>query len=307
MLRSFGSVAALVLFVVACGDRGQGSAATAKLSYNGAMPFPAVVGEAILLTPAVSRTVRRYRVSPSLPPGLSIDELSGVISGTPTKASSAATYMVSATGPGVQVAFPLVLSVTAPPSGLSYPSPVTATVGAPLAPLSPVHVGTVTHYAVSPSLPPGVVLDSVNGVLSGTPREARSLAPYTITASSLAGSTHFVVVLTVAPSRSGAKARQARPPQHGSDSSTHLRGCGVHEAELGGTGNYAVMSVGSSSGQPYGAWSVAKQAVPSAQVPGVMRQTVMLVATSAAARMSAMTLLPDRYGMWRVSQKGLFW
>ena len=98
MLRSFGSVAALVLFVVACGDRGQGSAATAKLSYNGAMPFPAVVGEAIVLTPAVSGTVHQYRVSPALPSGLSIDERSGVISGIPTKTISSTTYVVSATG-----------------------------------------------------------------------------------------------------------------------------------------------------------------------------------------------------------------
>ena len=91
--------------LVACGDGGQASLATPKLSYNGSIPFPAVVGEAIVLTPAVSGTVDQYRVSPSLPSGLSIDELSGVISGTPTKASSAATYVVSATGAGVRVTF----------------------------------------------------------------------------------------------------------------------------------------------------------------------------------------------------------
>jgi len=163
-----------------------------------------VVGEAIVLTPAVSGTVDQYRVSPSLPSGLSIDELSGVISGTPTKASGPATYVVSATGAGVRVTFPLVLSVTEPPNSLSYVSPVSATVGAPLAPLSPSIAGTVEHYAVSPTLPPGILLDSASGILSGTPTEARNLAPYTITANSLAGNTRFILLLTVTPAPSGA-------------------------------------------------------------------------------------------------------
>jgi large repetitive protein len=209
MLRSFGSVAALVLLMVACGGGRQASLATPKLSYNGSIPFPAVVGEAIVLTPAVSGTVDQYRVSPSLPSGLSIDELSGVISGTPTKASSAATFVVSATGAGVRVTFPLVLSVTEPPNSLSYVSPVSATVGAPLAPLSPSIAGTVEHYAVSPTLPPGILLDSASGILSGTPTEARNLAPYTITANSLAGNTRFILLLTVTPAPPGAM------PKHG--------------------------------------------------------------------------------------------
>ena len=195
--------------LVACGDGDQASSATPKLSYNGSIPFPAVVGEAIALTPAVSGTVDQYRVSPSLPSGLSIDELSGVISGTPTKASGPATYVVSATGAGVRVTFPLMLSVTEPPNSLSYVSPVSATVGAPLAPLSPSIAGTVEHYAVSPTLPPGILLDSASGILSGTPTEARNLAPYTITANSLAGNTRFVLLLTVTP------APPAAMPKHG--------------------------------------------------------------------------------------------
>jgi len=228
MLRPFGSVAALVLLMVACGDGGQASLATPKLSYNGSIPFPAVVGEAIVLTPAVSGTVDQYRVSPSLPSGLSIDELSGVISGTPTKASSAATYVVSATGAGVRVTFPLVLSVTEPPSGLSYVNPVSATVGVALAPLSPSITGIVDHYAVSPTLPPGMVLNSTSGILSGTPSEARNLAPYTITANSLAGNTRFILLLTVTPAPHPSQNLPAVRTEssgniHASDALTHAK------------------------------------------------------------------------------------
>ena len=202
--------------MVACGDGGRAPLATPRLSYNGSMPFPAVVAEAIVLTPAVSGTLTQFRVNPDLPPGLSIDELSGVISGTPTKASPPATYVVSATGAGIRVTFLLVLSVTEPPRDLSYMSPVSATVGVTLAPLNPSISGSVSHYAVSPNLPPGIVINSTSGMLSGTPSEAKNLAPYTITASSLAGYTRFILLLTVMPAPSGATPRHG-PARRGLD------------------------------------------------------------------------------------------
>jgi hypothetical protein len=144
-------------------------------------------------------------VTPSLPPGLSLDEQSGVISGTPTLASGSATYMVNARGAGVRASFPLVLSVTEPPNHLSYPSPAAGTVGMPLGPLVPSVAGTVERYAVTPALPPGVALDSKSGVIAGIPSAASTLAPYTVTASSQAGSSGFILLLTVAApsSRSG--------------------------------------------------------------------------------------------------------
>ena len=194
--------------LAACGYGGQGSPAALRLSYNGSTPFPAVVGEAIALTPAVSGRADSYTVTPSLPSGLSLNARTGVISGTPTQPSAAQIFVVSATGAGVRVTFPLVLSVTEPPHGLSYASPVNATVGAALAPLSPSVAGSVDHYTVSPPLPPGIALNGSSGILSGTPTEARSVAPYTITAESLAGTTRFVLLLTVTPSRSGAMTRQ---------------------------------------------------------------------------------------------------
>ena len=184
--------------LVACGEGGQTSLATPALSYNGSQPFPAVIGESIALTPAVSGTVGQYMVSPPLPPGLSLDRQSGVIFGTPTRASGQATYLVTAIGAGARASFALILSVTEPPNHLSYPSPATGTVGAPLTPLVPKVAGTVEHYAVTPNLPPGVALDSRSGVIAGTPSAAAPLAPYTITGSSLPGSTSFILLLTVA-------------------------------------------------------------------------------------------------------------
>jgi hypothetical protein len=196
-MRRVGALMVLWVALVACGDGGHGSSAAPKLSYNGSTPFPGVVGEAIALTPAVSEGADAYTVTPALPKGLALNARSGVISGTPTQPSAQAIFVVSATSAGVRITFPLVLSVTEPPRGLSYVSPFSATVGAALESLRPSIAGSVDRYSVSPPLPPGIELDGSSGILSGTPTQARSVAPYTITADSLAGSAHFILVLTV--------------------------------------------------------------------------------------------------------------
>jgi hypothetical protein len=83
------------------------------------------------------------------------------------------------------------------PSALSYMSPVSATVGTPITPLTPTVTGSVTSYSVSPALPTGLSLDSMSGVIAGTPTTATGQAAYTITAASAVGNTTFSLVLTV--------------------------------------------------------------------------------------------------------------
>lgn len=182
----------------ACGGGASATFSPPEFSYNGSQPFPAVVGEAIALTPRVSGPFGRYTVNPALPPGLSLNGSTGVISGTPMKASKAAIFAITATYRGGPNTFRLVLSVTEPPSHLSYPNPVEGTVGAALAPLIPRIAGTVEHYSVTPALPAGVVLDATSGLIAGTPSVPKTLAPYTITASSQAGNTSFIFLLAVA-------------------------------------------------------------------------------------------------------------
>lgn len=85
------------------------------------------------------------------------------------------------------------------PSALSYPSPQIAVVGVAMNPLNPMVTGAVTAYSVTPALPAGIVLDTVNGQISGTPTASADSAVYNVTARNSAGSTSFALTLRVDP------------------------------------------------------------------------------------------------------------
>lgn len=171
------------------------------LSYSSPQSY--TVGSAIApLNPTVTGTVIDYSVSPALPSGLTLDEVSGQISGTPNSVAAPAKYTVSANNSAGTATFELLIEVKAPaggaPSGLSYASPQTYIVGAAIAPLIPSITGVATSYSVSPSLPTGLALDGATGQITGTPAAAVPQATYKVTASNAVGSTSFDLIIIVA-------------------------------------------------------------------------------------------------------------
>ena len=90
------------------------------------------------------------------------------------------------------------------PSALSYSNTApTYTVGVAITANSPSSSGgAVTSYAVNPALPAGLTLNTVTGVISGTPTTASAATSYTVTASNTAGSTTAILSITVASAES---------------------------------------------------------------------------------------------------------
>ena len=87
---------------------------------NYASPAQGTVGTPITeLNPTVIGSPDQYEILPSLPPGLSLDFATGIISGTPTTARMPATYTVTATDShiGLSTNFGLQLTVNPPPPG----------------------------------------------------------------------------------------------------------------------------------------------------------------------------------------------
>ena len=160
----------------------------------------ASVGQAITPgTPTVTGTVTSFAVNPALPAGLSLNSSNGTISGTPTTVAPQADYRVTAANGAGSTSATLQITVNvAPPSNLVYPqTTITASVGQAITPDTPTVTGTVTSFAVNPSLPAGLSLNSSNGTISGIPTTASAQADYSVTAANSGGSTTSSITIAI--------------------------------------------------------------------------------------------------------------
>ncbi|MGB7549629.1 MAG: putative Ig domain-containing protein [Terracidiphilus sp.] len=163
-----------------------------------------------------------YSISPNLPDGLTIDGAAatfgdlptGTISGTPSAASPATDYTVTANNPAGSTTVTLTIEVDATdvvPAGLAYSTsaPVFA-VGTAITEDDPVKnttLGSDCEFSVSPDLPDGLNLDKHSGAVTGTPQADAVpfaivpappfTATYTVMASNAAGSTTAPLTITI--------------------------------------------------------------------------------------------------------------
>ncbi len=194
--------------VSAMGPGGVGTSVV-SISIQDTAPKIAYIRSALVLTRNVVMTpdsvnstggaVSVYHVSPSLPSGLTLDTLTGIISGTSTVQSNPVNYTVTASGPGGSGVSVVSISTYSVPSNLSYADdPTIYVLGISITPNSMSVSGLITHVSVSPSLPPGLSLDTLSGTISGTPTGSqRFAANYTVTASNPVGSTSGAVNVAI--------------------------------------------------------------------------------------------------------------
>ncbi|RUA08259.1 MAG: hypothetical protein DSY81_09880, partial [Bacillota bacterium] len=163
-----------------------------------------VVGDALTpLSPTTScGDPETFTVTPGLPPGIVLDPDSGVLAGIALQDQPATSYQLTASNVTGQTSFGLVIEVLIqPPCDLVYPSALlTLQVGVPLADQLPsVACGPVSLYQSVPALPAGLILDTVSGVISGTPTVAAGSASFQIEASNSSGLTTTAIQITVVP------------------------------------------------------------------------------------------------------------
>jgi gliding motility-associated-like protein len=142
------------------------------------------------ILPIISGNVNGYSVAPGLPEGLVLNATTGEISGTPTGPSNASNYVVSASNTGGTISYTLNLRVNdiAPTSLIYSNSSITATNGTYMPPALPSNTGgVIVSYAITPSLPQGLNLNTITGEISGTPSAPSPLTNYTITGTNTGG------------------------------------------------------------------------------------------------------------------------
>ena len=165
----------------------------AGISYAGS-PFTYYAGTAITaLTPTVNGT-SPLLYSGTLPAGLTLNVLTGQITGTPTATSSATSYTITATyllgGPATAS-----ITITVLPQTISYTgSPFTYYAGIAISSLTPTVTNSPASYGISPGLPTGLSFSTSTGVISGTATVTSSAATYTVTANYGSGVTAVTTI-----------------------------------------------------------------------------------------------------------------
>lgn len=143
-------------------------------------------------------------VSGTLPAGLAVTPSTGDITGTPTAAAAEVSVTIRGVNAGGQTDITLLVTVLPEaPGGLEYNSgnPVVLPRNAAMTPLSPTLTsGTIGELTFGTTgLPPGLMVDGVSGVVSGTPTTKSSSADYTVTVQNVSGSDTDTIDITVGP------------------------------------------------------------------------------------------------------------
>ncbi|TGL75287.1 putative Ig domain-containing protein [Leptospira yasudae] len=138
--------------------------------------------------------------APSLPPGLSINSVTGAISGTPTVLSSTTAYSVTGKNAGGSAQTNLNINVKSLLFGYSTLSTTEyTTFGAISYALnSPsLQSATATTFSISPALPAGLSFNTSNGTISGTPTATSIVTTYTVTGTNSSGSASTMINIEI--------------------------------------------------------------------------------------------------------------
>ena len=167
---------------------------------------PALIAtQAVAITPitidaAAGGAVDSYSIMPDLPAGLSIDPSSGEISGTPTVVAGEQIYTITATNTtGDDTASVTITVNTVAPRISISPATLVANMGSPIMPITitPIGGGAVVSYGIAPDIQNGLLFDTTDGAISGTPTAVAEAITYTITATNSGGDGTAMVTITV--------------------------------------------------------------------------------------------------------------
>ena len=139
-----------------------------------------------------------FITSPTLPDGLTIDTVTGVIAGTPSTTFPTTDFLIEARGSSESQFANVKIGIgEEPPLSLKYEYSTLSFTKQAAGSYSVVESegGEVDNYSISPALPSGLTLDS-SGTISGSPDSA-SLGLFTITASNTTGQTSTTLTISI--------------------------------------------------------------------------------------------------------------
>lgn len=144
--------------------------------------------------------ITSFSVSPALPTSLSLNTVSGQISGTPTATSPSTNYVITGTnasGSGTANLNLTILPNPVQPPNISYsPATMSMTYGVPITSWMPTNTGSIATYSISPALVAGLAFDSNTGAITGFPAVVQNPQNYVVTATNANGVSHFTISIS---------------------------------------------------------------------------------------------------------------
>ena len=132
--------------------------------------------------------VDSWSIDRALPVGLAFNTSTGAITGTPTAATPAANYVITATNAGGTGTTTLTLTVDPSPPAVTYGlSSFEFTTGVAVNVIPASTGGSIATWSVDRALPVGLALDAMTGVIGGTPAQTAAPATYVVTAQNTTG------------------------------------------------------------------------------------------------------------------------
>ena len=203
------AVAEAILYTIKATNSGGEATATVAITVNDVAPMITISPATVTATAGTAITpitiastggmVTSYSIHPAIGNGLSFDENSGTISGTPTAVAEAIPYTITATNSGGEDDATVAITVNdVAPSITISPATVTATAGTAIADITIASTGgMVASYSIEPAIGNGLSFDENSGTISGTPTAVAEAIPYTITATNSGGTDTATVAITV--------------------------------------------------------------------------------------------------------------
>lgn len=196
-------VLAAVALAFACTKSGGGKSAPLSLIYPTTSPTYDACGVITSNVPTYSGGApTSWTISPALPSGLTLDPVSGVISGTPDALSGATVYTVTGTNSKGFATVDLTIEVQAvAPAGLDYPDlPPELGQGVRSKFAPNLSSGNGSNFTVTNGgLPQGVTLDPATGELDGVPVALESVQFEVTTVDCLGQATSHTFNVDVVP------------------------------------------------------------------------------------------------------------